>query len=104
LFIVSSPTSFVVGPPFMYRGGALGVRCSWSPSGDVMAISTHDPPCEQWLAGLGTGAGSFRRYEVGVGVLLLQSRLTLAPTTHPASRGSQQWWWVVVIVGGVIRW
>jgi hypothetical protein len=32
--------------------------CRSSPviGGDV-AISTHDPPCEQWLTGLGAGAG-----------------------------------------------
>jgi hypothetical protein len=65
------PHLFVVGcPPFVHLswspsfvvGGPSFVRCSWSPSGDVMAVSTCNPPCEQWLMGLGMGAGSFHRY------------------------------------------
>jgi hypothetical protein len=51
-------SSFVVcGFPFVHHGGALSV-----PSGGVMAVSTHNPPRKQWLAGLGTGAGSICHY------------------------------------------
>ena len=32
-----------------------GCWCSFLSS---LAASTHDPPCEQWLTGLGVGAGS----------------------------------------------
>jgi hypothetical protein len=60
-----SPSFVMCGPPLNCR--------RWC------AVSTRDPPCEQWLTGLGTGAGSFLR-------------------TNPASRGSQRWWWWVVII------
>jgi uncharacterized membrane protein YuzA (DUF378 family) len=72
-----SPLFVMCGPPLDC--------CRWC------AVSTHDPPCEQWLAGLGTGAGSFI-------------------CTHPASRGSQRWWWwwwwvvIVVVRPLVVTW
>ena len=38
----------------------FSLRCFLSTSSSSLsAISTRDPPCEQWLAGLGAGAGSF---------------------------------------------
>jgi len=74
-----------------------------SPSREV-AVSTRDPPREQWLAGLGAGAGlSFVSWRPlrGVRSCILPSpplpspprRVTwpLAPTIHPASSGSQGW-------------
>jgi hypothetical protein len=51
----------------------------------LSAVSTRDPPCEQWLAGLGAGAGSL----LVVGVLMCP--VGCLPAIHPASRGSQRW-------------
>jgi hypothetical protein len=71
-FIVGGPPSFVVGCPssFVHRGPS---HSSWvvphSFHGD-MASSTRDPPCEQWLAAVGVGAGFCRWWVVGGGVLL----------------------------------
>jgi hypothetical protein len=52
---------------FVHRGWCPFVRCGGPPRSSVCGptldrhrwctVSTHDPPCEQWLAGLGTGAG-----------------------------------------------
>jgi hypothetical protein len=52
---------------FVRRGWCPFVRCGGPPHSSVCGptlnhrrwctVSTRDPPCEQWLAGLGTGAG-----------------------------------------------
>jgi hypothetical protein len=81
VFVHSAPVVFVTWCSFMYPPLP-------SPSCDV-AISTRDPPCEQWPAGLGAGAGL-----CGVLSCILPSphrRATwpLAPTIHPVSSGLQ---------------
>jgi hypothetical protein len=48
-FVHSAPVLFVTWCSFVYPPLP-------SPSRDV-AVSTRDPPCKQWLAGLGAGAG-----------------------------------------------
>ena len=63
----------------------------------VVAVSTHDPTCEQSLAARGVGAtSSWRRFGGGGGggrpVVVTW---LLAPTIHPASSHSQRWGWVL---------
>jgi hypothetical protein len=77
---------------------------SFALAGDV-AVSTCDPPCEQWLASVGAGAGSV----VGHGCLLVVAlcwpfvlHLSLVSTCNPpykqrlvgvgAGAGAGGWW------------
>jgi hypothetical protein len=109
-FIVGGPPSFVVGcPPSCVRRGPS--RLLWvvphSFHGDV-ASSTCNPPCEQWLAAVGAGAG-FCRWWGAIALLFvplispplvgvhLRGVVTrpLAPMNHPVSSGSQAWGWVL---------
>jgi hypothetical protein len=67
-----------------------------------VAVSTYDPPHEQWLAGLGVGAGlsfvhAFLPSLPSPPLPVIVTWL-LAPTIHPVSSGLQGWGgcWVVV--------
>jgi hypothetical protein len=71
-------------------------------AGDV-AVSTHNPPCEQWLTRLGPGAGlsfvAWCSFVPPSPALPCRScwlvMWPLAPAIHPASSGLQAWGWVL---------
>jgi hypothetical protein len=65
----------------------------------LLAASTHDPPCEQWLAGLGAGAGLFLLLRLlahscgggwGVPVVVAPSPHHYCSPFHPVSSCSRR--------------
>jgi hypothetical protein len=96
LFLFSSSPWDAFGPCVPIPHSSLPpFRCPSS-----SAASTHNPPHEQWLAGLGVGAGLFLLLGLlahscsggwGVPIVVAPSPRHYCSPFHPASSCSQRW-------------